>query len=161
MNFTGNGEEAVKRKFTTRNGDEADKMGIPGELLFWLSKHFNPNQQDWGFGRTALHWASRFGHFRCMLILLNAGGDPLITDKLGQTPLDLSTNTEEGDDPMGDEGRKELIPVLKETATKAALVKIAQHQAVVERCKLEIERHRRMVNKHEAEVKTLQKQYGV
>ena len=46
-------------------------------------------------------------------------------------------------------------------AEAAALVKIAQHQAAVERCKREIERHLLMVNKLEAEVKTLQKQYGV
>ena len=148
-------------EMNSRNGLEAATMGFSGELGVWLSKGFDPNQRDWTFGRTALHWAGRSGHVECAEALLKAGADPLITDDSGQTPLDLATNTEEGDDPMGDEGREKLIPVLKEAAAKAALVKIAQHQDEVERCKWEIERHRRMVNKHEAEVKTLQKQYGV
>ena len=81
------------------------------------------NKKKGPFERTLFHWASRFGHVECAKELVKAGGNPLATDIFGHTPLDLSTNTEEGDNPEGDEGRKELIPFLIEVTTKAALVK--------------------------------------
>ena len=45
------------------------------------------NWQDPGYGRTPLHIAAAKGHHAIVKLLLQAGADPAIKDKGGQTPL--------------------------------------------------------------------------
>jgi hypothetical protein len=118
-----------RHKMQTRNALEAAMFGMLCELLYWLLTDPSIiNQKNGPFGRTLLHWASRFGHVECAKALIEEGADPLITDSNGHNPLNLAEKG--GDDPGGDEGRKELIPFLLNATREAALV-----EAKVRKCK--------------------------
>ena len=43
-------------------------------------------------GRTALWWASRLGSEEMVKLLLNAGGNPMIADNNGITPIQATEN---------------------------------------------------------------------
>ena len=52
------------------------------------------NKQDPGMGWSALIWASKEGRVENVKILLEAGADPGLKDKMGKTALDWAKEKE-------------------------------------------------------------------
>lgn len=67
------------------------RMGNPQLLIGLINEGANVNEQN-SFGISPLHIAALVGDMEIISILLNNGANPLIKDKAGRTPHDLTMN---------------------------------------------------------------------
>jgi uncharacterized protein len=77
----------------------ASKTGSPSLITLFLNLHPNPLEllaaTDCD-GNTALHFASGYGHLKCLRVLLTAGADPMAENNFRCTPSMGSRTKEAG-----------------------------------------------------------------
>ena len=75
----------------------AARSGSPSLVTGLLNLSSNPTSllsAEDNDGNTALHFASAYGHLKCLRILLQAGADPVAPNRFGCTPV-MSSRTKD------------------------------------------------------------------